>query len=476
MLGTIETPSGVVLSSLTPHWPHPPQEAFLWLDERREVLYGGAVGGGKSDALLMAALKFVHVPGYAALILRKTFADLALPGAIMDRAKEWLSGKAGCRWNENSKQWTFESGATLTFGYLQTANDKYRYQGSEYQFVGFDELTQFDEADYRYLLSRIRKPSTGPLSVVPLRMRSASNPGGRGHNWVRARWGLYRNDGDAKTTPLLCHRPDWPHPERVFIPAKIRDNPSLDAESYLGNLEELDHHTRAQLLEGDWDARPPGDLFRAAWFEIVDTIPAGCRWVRFWDLAATERSESNPDPDWTVGLRLGAHPNGLFFVEDVIRRRRRSAEIEARAKAAGERDGIGTRVLLEQEPGSSGKTVVDHWIRNVLPGRAVRGIRSSGSKFERATVASSRAERGLIKIKRAPWNTAFLAELEAFSEDDSDYDHDDQVDALSGAIAAVAVTSAGVKTVAYKQRGGGEPVVRRGDLTLRGRRHIDTDT
>src|ERR1035437_2278059 len=164
----------------------------------------------------MAALQYVHVPGYAALLLRKSYADLALPGAIMDRSRDWLQPHA--KWNDNDKKWTFPSGATLTFGYLQTSNDRYRYQGAEFQFVGFDELTQFDEIDYTYLLSRLRRPSTGPLSTVPLRMRAAANPGGRGHKFVKRRFIENQpNPDDTEDTPERCQA-------RVFVPAKLVDN------------------------------------------------------------------------------------------------------------------------------------------------------------------------------------------------------------------------------------------------------------
>lgn len=124
----------------------------------------------------MGGLQFVTVPGYAALLLRRTYRDLALPGALNQMGHEWLQGTAA-KWSGIDNRWTFPSGATLTFGYLDTDADKYRYQSSEFQYVGFDELTQFTEDAYRYLFSRLRK-RTGVN--IPIRMRAASNPGGAG--------------------------------------------------------------------------------------------------------------------------------------------------------------------------------------------------------------------------------------------------------------------------------------------------------
>ena len=212
-----------------PHQPTTKQRAFLGLN-CLEALYGGAAGGGKSDALLMAALQQVHVASYSALILRRTYADLSLPGAIMDRAKQWLIPQ-GVPWNDKEKRFTFPSGATITFGYLDTDQDRYRYQGAELQFIGFDELTQFPENWYRYLLSRLRRVR---VSDVPIRVRAASNPGGIGHDWV------YRRFVDAAA------------PERVFVPATLEDNPHLDADEYREALAQLDPITKAQLLEGKW--------------------------------------------------------------------------------------------------------------------------------------------------------------------------------------------------------------------------------
>jgi hypothetical protein len=221
-----------------PQQPTSKQAEFLSLT-CLEALYGGAAGGGKSSALLMAALEYAHVPGYAALILRRTYADLSLPGAIMDRSHDWLQGKA--EWNDRDKRWTFPTGATLSFGYCETARDVFRYQGAELQFVGWDELTQFPEQPYRYLLSRLRRLQG---SSVPLRSRAASNPGGIGHDWVRRR---FVESADT---------------ERQFVPANLADNPHLDQAEYRRSLALLDPTTRRQLEEGLWIRDSGGLVYR----------------------------------------------------------------------------------------------------------------------------------------------------------------------------------------------------------------------
>lgn len=213
-----------------PQTPHPKQRQFLALT-CREALFGGSAGPGKSSALLMAALAHVDQPHYAALLIRRTYRDLALPGALMDRAGEWLRPTAA-RWNAIDKQWRFPSGATLSFGHLDNENDKYRYQGSELNVVCFDELSQFTETQYTYLLSRLRRPAG---SQLPLMCRSASNPGGIGHAWVKRR---FVDEGG----------PD----DRIFIPARLDDNPSLDTAEYEDSLRGLDPITYRQLRDGEW--------------------------------------------------------------------------------------------------------------------------------------------------------------------------------------------------------------------------------
>lgn len=217
-----------------------------------EALYGGSAGGGKSSALLMAALQYVPVPGYAALILRRTYADLALPGAIMDRAKAWLVPQ-GVTWNEQNKRFTFPSNATLTFGYLDSDKDRFRYQGSELQFLGVDEATQLPEQWYLYLLSRLRRCKGHD---VPIRARLASNPGGVGHEWVKRRFVDDATRGD-----------------RVFVPAGLRDNPYVDADAYESALAQLDPTTRRQLLDGIWVRDSEGLVYQHTEANLIDEAP-----------------------------------------------------------------------------------------------------------------------------------------------------------------------------------------------------------
>ena len=136
-LKTLLTPK---LTKYIPHTPTPKQEAFLWLN-CLDAFYGGAAGGGKSDALLMAALQYVDVPGYNALLIRNTYANLSKPDGLMDRAADWLT-HTDAKWEGDDKRWRFPSGATLSFGYLDGPRDHFNYQGPAYQFVGIDEVVQ----------------------------------------------------------------------------------------------------------------------------------------------------------------------------------------------------------------------------------------------------------------------------------------------------------------------------------------------
>jgi len=377
-----------------------------------EALYGGAAGGGKSEALLMAALMFMDASSYSAIIFRRTYADLALPGALIARSMEWLK-PTHARWDAMNHIWHFPSGASLAFGYLEHENDKYRYQSAAFQFIGFDELTQFFESPYRYLFSRLRRLEN---THIPLRMRSATNPGNIGHDWVKQRF----------MTEGLRYG-------RVFIPARLEDNPNLDRQKYAESLNELDPITRRQYLNGDWTARHGGSIFLREWFTITNEAPADCRKARYWDMAAT-KPEANKDPDYTVGALVG-EKQGIYYIIDIRRIRAPPPQVEALIKQTAQLDGSGTRIYMEQEPGSSGIMQIDYYARQVLQGMSFWGIKTTGPKEERAVPVSSAAEAGNIRLVKGTWLNAFLDEFESFPQGM----HDDIVDAVSGAVSQLRI-------------------------------------
>src|SRR3989304_3799884 len=137
-----------------------------------EALFGGAAGPGKTEALLMCALQFVNLPEYNAVIFRKTLHDPKRPEGLMQSTLEWL-GNSDAKWNGQDFKGTFPSGATLTLGYMDNDQDGYHHQSAAYQFIGWDELTQFEEWQYKYLISRLRRSAT---SYIPLRIRAATIP------------------------------------------------------------------------------------------------------------------------------------------------------------------------------------------------------------------------------------------------------------------------------------------------------------
>lgn len=395
------------LQAYCPHTPTSKQMIFL-AGDNLEAMYGGAAGGGKSDALLMAALQYVHVPGYAALLLRRTYPDLALPGAIMDRAGEWLH-PTDATWHDKDKTWRFPSGATLTFGYLQTEVDKHRYQSAEFQFIGLDEATSFRESQYTYLLSRLRRLQG---MAVPIRARCASNPGGPGHEWVHRRFVDKRTRGD-----------------RLFVPAKLEDNPYLDTAEYERSLAELDHITRRQLRHGDWAAKQES-LFKLEWFgrryKADGPLPEFVQVIQVVDSAFS----ADVAADWSVIATWGATANQIYLL-DVWRKRVEYPQlIRALKDQYAKWEHASPWLYIENK--ASGQSAIQTIrqetaipVRKFEPGTA--------SKMARAQSGTLLFEAGRVVLPdAAPWLAAWIDEHLDYGAETAKSDaHDDQVDTSS---------------------------------------------
>ncbi len=450
-----------VLRPIVPHAPSPKQSEFLALD-CEEAFYGGAAGGGKTDALVMGALQHIDVAEYSAVIFRRHEIDFAMRGSALDLCRTWLrdagwlaSGQA--RWDQKFHGFHFTSGASIHFGFGATLNQLVaKYQGSYFQYISFDELTQWPEQLYQYMFSRLRRLEKTP---IPLRMRGSANPGGLGHGWVKKRFVTFAkhiHSGTDARDDIKRQRNGIPIPApsvyaspptdeamstaraqgreaqpAYFVPAFLADNPGLDKPSYEANLAKLDAVTRAQLKNGDWDVISAGNFFKAEWFKIIQpsAVPQSLRPHRSWDFAATEVKKGN-DPDFTAGAKQGINRlesgEKQLIITGLEHFRESPGVTTSKLLATAQRDGKRVPIFLEQEPGSAGKTLVHGYKTGLLFGWAVHSSTRTGSKEDYWKPISALAEAGGVVLVEAPWNLALIEELTGLPNG-----HDDIADAIS---------------------------------------------
>lgn len=421
----------VLKNPYIPFVPSPRQAEFL-TNPTTCVLYGGGAGGGKSIALMMAALMYADIPDYNAIIMRKSYQDLSLPSALMDVSRQWLTG-TDAHWNELRKIWTFPSGASLSFGYLDNTMAKFRYQGAEFQFIGIDEVTQIDKNSFQYLWSRLRKVESVD---VPLRYYLASNPPSPfvsmskkrdNGEWVRE---LFVDEAKVAhlshkslETPLILY---FFTSEGAFVPALAHDNPHLD-RSYYDSLNNLDPVTRDQLLNGSWTVRPTGGVFEPTWldqFYNPQEPPPFQESVISADLAFKDTIDS----DYTVYQAWGRF-KAHFYLIDQVRGKWKFPQAKREFINFCERHPTIARKVVEDK--AAGISLIQE-LSSKVPG-IVAYNPGNKSKLERAQTVSPYFESRSVFIptpSSRAWIPDFVAELLTFPTSQND----DQVDAMSQAL------------------------------------------
>lgn len=445
-----------------------PQERFL-SSSADIVIYGGAAGGGKSWGLLMEPLRHVTTNHqFAAVFFRRNTTQIRNPGGLWDESRT-LYPLLGARPAKAVLEWRWPFGGLVKFAHLEHESTVYDWQGAQIPLICFDELTHFTKAQFFYMLSRNRST----CGVKPY-IRATTNPDA--DSWVKefiawwidqetgyaiesrsgvVRWFIRINDtivwADSRQDLVEKYgRPDLPedHPDQVlpksvtFITAKLDDNKILLAKDpgYKANLMAQNAVERARLLGGNWKIRPAaGMYFRRQWVKVVDAAPAGIEIVRYWDLAATEKTTDN-DPDWTVGLKLGFNrATKRAIVLHAVRMREGPHKVEEAIVNTAAADGRSVRVALPQDPGQAGKSQAQNLIAK-LAGFNASARSERGDKIVRFSPFSAQCEAGNVEFLRGAWNSDVFDALEAFP----DAAHDDDVDACSGAYAQFVTPAAGI--------------------------------
>jgi len=465
-----------------------PQRMFR--DTEADIcIYGGSAGSGKSFALLTECAKDVSDPEFAAVVFRRTTKQITNPGSLWDAASKMYEG-LGTKSNQTDLEIAWPGGGKIKFAHLEHEKNKVDWAGAEIPLVCFDELTHFTESQFFFLMSRNRSMWQGKK-----RIRATCNPDA--DSWVAGfiawwidqetgipiddrsgvlRWFIRINGkliwGDSKQELLDAHRIlglDDDHVEQIkpksitFVKATIFDNVFLlkNDPGYLANLRALDYVEQARLLGGNWKIRPAAGLyFQREWCEIVDAVPAGCKIVRYWDLASTEKLDSN-DPDWTVGIKLLKDMRTkIYYVVDARRLREGPLKVEQAIINTAKSDSVDCKIGLPQDPGQAGKSQAQYFVRQ-LEGFTVKTKGERGDKVTRFGPVSSQCAAGNVKFLRGHWNEEVFKTLEGFP----DAPHDDDADALAGAFAMYITTNDGfidyleaqVDEMNAKAAAGGQP-------------------
>lgn len=368
---------------------------------RSNALYRGYVGGIGSGKSFVGAYDLLRraKPDRLYMAIAPTYPMLrdASLRAFLSQARALSFLKHFARTEQIA---TLGNGAEVLF---RSADDPERLRGPNISGIWADEASLMSRGAFDISIGRLREG--GEMGWFG----ATFTPKGKGH-WTYPVFGMAAPDTE------LFH-------------SRTGDNPFLPSEFVKTLQAQYNSQFARQELGGEF-TEGLTTLFQRHWFGIVEAAPADLQRVRSWDLAASEAKDSN-DPDWSVGILMGKSKEGIFYVLDMRRIRGTPGQVERLVRSTAEQDGIGTKIVMEEEGGASGKGMTDHYRRYVIPSFNFHGIRATGEKTVRAQALSGQSEAGNVKIVRAAWNKDFLDELESFP---SEGIHDDIVDASSQAV------------------------------------------
>lgn len=451
--------AGAVMSEDVIRFFYQPRQRLFSECKADITIYGGSAGGGKTRAVLQHPLKRKENGRFTATIFRRTREDITRPGALWDESMLIYPYFKGVP-NNSSHEWRFPSGMKIKFAGLQYEQDVTGWRGAQMPAIYFDQLETFTEYQFIYMLSRNRSV----CGVKPY-IRATCNPepgwladflswwiaddgyadmsrAGKMRYLVNSENAFYWADTPEE---LREQFPDIMPKSVTFIPATIYDNAILMEKdpSYLANLQGLSKVDRERLLGdaergGNWKIKPEaGLLFNRSWFPVVNDWDKGGNWslvIRF-DFAATAKSLESQDPDytaWTVEGKNRSTGEYLIFESGQKRLNPSAVYDEFRTRCEFWRDyfadyGLRIKVRWEEEPGSASKRE-SRTLVGLVPWADARGIRSSGSKIDRARPMAAQAEHGFISVLRGEWNEQWLNHMHS-----QPAEHDDMMDASTGA-------------------------------------------
>lgn len=492
-----------------------PQELFLtlrdgsgkrskWATEDGEevdiIFYGGQAGGGKSFASLLHHMKYIHIPYYKGIVIRRTTPMLTKPGAIWDEAKALYreyDDKARIR-NKDMKisfgpVEEFEKKAEVSFTHFERVDDTANFQGSQLSSAVLDELCQFEESQFLYILSRLRTKA----EMKPV-IRATMNPDPdswvkkwigwylypEGHEffgrpnperqgivrwfirngndmiWAESREEMFEKHGRRDSFGNLLPEKDKKQIKPLsfaWISASVYDNPYIE-DNYIAFLEGLPRIEKEILLYGSWEARPEGlGMIRREWFIEKDEEPPHTevvKTVRAYDFAFTLKSDKNYSPDYTVSVKMSLLKSGDYFIHDIRQTRVLPGQWLDFILEAAQRDGVKTDIIIPLDPGPGAKFTNSILSKDISSsGYFVRQMRSQGGKIDRFKPFASMVMNGGMQILKncaTDYENGVVNDLAFFYNQLESFDgragkrksgesgHDDLCDACSDAFEALA--------------------------------------